>query len=150
MKCVMCCKEFESKRSDAKCCSSTCRSKYSRATDKSDSGENSTKTIEVMKNVEVKDGMLVKKTECPFPTCHEPGTIEDYVKDAVWDGNKEGYCAKHYIRYTDSKAKGCAAKGCNLDQGPGHDGLCIYHWREKEHLPRLEKKEYLELNKAAG
>lgn len=40
----------------------------------------------------------------------------------------------------------CKIKGCNLKNLPGHQGMCIYHWRKDEGLDVITDKQCEEVN----
>ena len=100
MICTVCNKEFNSKRKDAKFCSSTCRSNKFRATD-------------------------------------NPNAV---ATDNATD--KPNAVATDKVTAKDSWL--CKICGCNLINMPGHDGMCIYHWRQSENT--IPEKEYNLLN----
>jgi hypothetical protein len=40
----------------------------------------------------------------------------------------------------------CKIEGCNLKNIPGHNDMCIYHWRKSEDSDTIPVKEYNILN----
>ena len=108
MKCIICCKEFQSKRKDAKFCSSTCRSNKFRtdnpATDNATDKDATDKSVSRVS--ENKENNIIP--------------------------NKDSWL--------------CKVEDCNLQNMPGHGGMCIYHWRKEEKLSTIPKDQYDQLN----
>ena len=48
---------------------------------------------------------------------------------------------------TEKTAMMCGKDGCYLARMPGHDGLCIYHWRKLNGLDTISDITYAGLNK---
>lgn len=42
----------------------------------------------------------------------------------------------------------CKIDGCCLESPPGHDDLCIYHWRKSLGMHTIKKEEYVKLNES--
>lgn len=70
------------------------------------------------------------------------------TKDSVTDSvtNTAESPKKRINSITDKPSFLCKTKGCFLEFPPGHDNLCIYHWRIKEGLPHISKEQYDKLN----
>ncbi len=105
MKCAICNKDFTSKRSSAKYCSSKCRKLAFLSVPK----------VSVLENGKVS----VPPVSVPVtdkPTVPDMGILK------------------------------CKVESCKLMSAPGHNYMCIYHWRKVEGLATIPEEEYLKLN----
>ena len=118
MICIVCNKEFSSKRKDAKFCSSTCRSNKFR------------KVVKIATDNPATDNATDNRID--------NATDKLATVSMVFPEKKENIIPKD--RWL------CKIVGCNLINMPGHGGMCIYHWRKSEDLVNIPEQEYNLLN----
>jgi hypothetical protein len=156
--CKVCNKDFPSKRSTAQFCSPRCRKL---AFDKRNSVPENAKSLE--KNAKnAKTVVSVPKNgnspvSVPINVPKQVSVPNSVPKIISVLGNiplisatgkpivlKVSPPAKVPIANKESYL--CKAEGCYLQDAPGHNGFCIYHWRKAEGMPTIPEEQYEVLN----